>query len=125
MGCPFAEGSFRAGRVWHSVTPYVTPRWRRVRSGADRAEMLPDAQLRWEIRQRALPEPVGVTWRAPEEVPWLRAPSSAVEIETRSRRPPPGAAVGFPAIEFPEPVEAPLAFGFGAHFGLGLLALAG
>jgi len=35
---------------------------------------------------------------------------------------PPGDAVAaFPKITFPEPVMGPLAFGYGAHFGLGQL----
>jgi hypothetical protein len=37
-------------------------------------------------------------------------------------RPPSDAVGAFAEVVFPEPVCGPLAFGFGAHFGLGLMA---
>lgn len=36
-------------------------------------------------------------------------------------QPPSDAVASFPTISFAEPVFGPLAFGFGAHFGLGQL----
>lgn len=55
---------------------------------------------------------------------WLQEkeiPASVFVAERSLDMPPPDCEAGFVRLEFPDPVVGPLAFGFGAHFGLGLL----
>ena len=94
-------------RRWQAVTAYVTPLWRLDR----------DTQLRRELAQRGLPEPVSVVWGAIASAPGFIC-------RTRMRAPPRDMRLGMPELLFRDPVAGPMAFGFGAHFGLGLLMAA-
>ncbi len=102
------------GRVWLSVTPYLHP-WHRKKN-----KFGPEEQIRRECRERDLPEPERIE------------PVERVAVGDRERRPvhfhrfrsKPGLAQpdtqgAFWRLTFPEPVEGPLALGFGCHFGLG------
>lgn len=104
-----------SGRSWRSVTPYLHPWHRKKGFGYEE-------QLRRECAQRGLP--------AVEEI------RIDGEIETGGRRLHPiqfhrfrskrgiqqpdrqGALVG---IRFEQPIQGPLALGFGCHYGLGLM----
>ncbi len=120
MGRPADDGLFAPARAWRAMTAYVTPRWRRPRADEDPQAMQPLGQLQWELRQRGLPAVTRLVWRSASAGASSRLAAHAVQTATRTRRPPPNAAVGFPEIEFATPVPGPLALGFGAHFGLGL-----
>jgi len=120
MGRPLSGGLFGPARRWVAITAYFTPRWRIDRHGRERGGLDPDTQLLREIALRGLPTPGRVIWQnggVVAEGPFATA--------TASRRAPHGAWQGAPVLVFPEPVSGPLAFGFGAHFGLGLLKPAG
>lgn len=83
-------------------------------------------QLRRECRERGLPEVLKLE------------PLPSIRVNDRERRPvhfhrfrsrrglvQPDRHGSFWRIEFAEPIQGPLALGFGCHFGLGLFALAG
>lgn len=113
---------FARTRRWRSVTPFSLPRYSTRGAGKrPRLRDLPEAQLRRELAQRRLPEPVsierieGYTVSDRPLVRWL-------EFEGRRRNGTQGFGLAGFEIEFPEPVTGPLALGFGCHFGLGLFA---
>ena len=117
-----AGGLFGPALVWTAMTPYVTPRWRLTKTGKERAEFSIEAQLRDEIARRPLPAPTEVTWSPSRWTEQGVLLASAFSFERRAKGGPPADAVAsFPTVAFPEPVVGPLAFGFGAHFGLGQL----
>lgn len=102
---------------WISVTPYLHPWYRKKRFTVE-------GQIRRECSLRGLPEP------ALERLPTIR-------VKGRERRPvhfhrfrnkrgltQPDTSGSFWRLTFPEPVQGPVALGFGCHFGLGLFAKA-
>lgn len=111
MGRLAPGGLLGPARRWETVTAYVTPLWRTGRQGRERPGLDPTSQLRREIALRGLAPPAGLWWRG----------ETAFETATKTRRAPHDAWQGALILLFPEPVAGPLAFGFGAHFGLGLL----
>lgn len=108
-------------RRWEAVTAYVTPRWRTGRHGRGRPGLDPEAQLCREITLRGLPQPSHVLWREVIGRPGHSFAPTDFVSDTRNRRAPKDAWKGAPTVVFPEPVKGPLAFGFGSHFGLGLM----
>lgn len=104
-------------RVWASRTPFLLNRHPKG-PGPDAKES-PENQLRRELRQRGLPEPVAIERiaRLPLQVGrdlhWLK-----FKRVRRRQRPAIPQPFGF-RLTFDEPVRGPLALGFGAHFGLG------
>jgi len=116
------------GRVFVSRTPYLLTRHPKAhRDGRPKLDSQgrqidgPEDQLRREIALRGLPEPVAVeplghTVARGRPVRWLHF--------VRHRKRGHGACFntmpfGFRVV-FPEEVQGPLAFGYGAHYGLGL-----
>ena len=104
--------------VWQSVTPYLHPWHVKKTLGIEE-------QIRRECRQRHLPQPTAI-----ERLEFIR-----IGREARPRRPihfrrfrskhglhQPDRRGSFWKLTFPEPVQGPLALGFGCHFGLGLFA---
>lgn len=108
-------------RIWRAVTAHVTALERTTRTGAPRRNLGADDQLRRELRLQYFPDPVSIAWH--DTLACNNATIAATMFERRSsgRRAPADAACGFPEIVFPHAVAGPLAFGFGAHFGLGRL----
>ena len=110
---------------WRSVTPFVLPRFatRGAGKGA-RPRDTPVEQLKREARLRQLPEIIEV--RSSEEDKDLRGYKVGarlirwLEFRTRRFNGTTGYGTAGFEIEFAEEVNAPLALGFGAHFGLGL-----
>lgn len=109
---------------WGTVTPFVLSRHPKLRGRAGQKRWVdsPEEQLRRALREQDLP------WR-PDQV--------LVELSTgsddapggwpwpafhRRRAGQTGVAVFGARLHFAEPVEGPIALGFGAHFGLGLFA---
>ena len=107
-------------RRWRSVTPFVLPRFA-TRGAGKRARPrdTPEAQLRREARVRGLPEIISI-----EPLPGYQVEGRPLvrwlEFETRRFNGSTGYGVAGFEIEFAEVVSAPLALGFGCHFGLGL-----
>jgi CRISPR-associated protein Csb2 len=123
MGPRPLDGIFGPATVWRALTPYVTARRRLTKTGKERADETPDAQLLREIVLRNLPAPSSISW---SPAAWcgeneVLASQFAVEREVRSG-PPGDALAAFPQLVFAEAVTGPLAFGYAAHFGLGNLA---
>jgi CRISPR-associated protein Csb2 len=108
-------------RRWRPAAAYVTPLWRLDRQGANRRALNPTAQLRREIGRRGLPTPLAVHWSSDITVAGAKLIATDFVCRTRVRHPPDDAWLGAPTLTFAEAVTGPLAFGFGAHFGLGLL----
>ncbi|WP_421621535.1 type I-G CRISPR-associated protein Csb2 [Alkalilimnicola ehrlichii] len=101
-------------RVWTSVTPYLHPWHTKKRFGV--AE-----QIARECRERGLPEPETVTdaGRVMVGGKECRPVHFHRFRTTRKRLTQPDTRGQFVRITFPEPVEGPLALGFGCHYGLG------
>lgn len=107
-------------RIWHSVTPYLHP-WHSKKNGKFGAV----EQLAKEMRLRGLPEPLEVRWEpfvwaggrpiTPIQFRRFRSQGSRNQVQ-------PDRHGAFYTITFAEPVEGPLVFGYGCHFGLGLFA---
>lgn len=132
MGRRAAGGLFGPAREWRGLTPYVTPKWRLTSTGKERPRFTPEAQLRDEIKKRGgLPEIVSIHWSPCAWAGEQLAFANAFELPRGRNRPPStwrglnsppkDAVAAFPTIVFSEPAWGPLAFGFGAHLGLGLL----
>jgi CRISPR-associated protein Csb2 len=118
---------FGSARVWRSLTPFVPLRHpKRHRDGRPKLDEQgrqvdgPEDQLLLELHRRGLPGPASV-----EPLPRARIGGREWRwLEFRQRRPGGNGAafghgIGF-RLTFDEPVEGPLALGYGCHFGLGL-----
>jgi CRISPR-associated protein Csb2 len=123
MGRRAAGALFGPARRWQAASAYVTSRWQTRKPGAGiRDGRAPEEQLRQDIVSRGLPPPEEIAW--PPGIPCaggLIGPRGFT-VAAGKRRPPGDWSLGFPTLTFAAPVWGPLAFGFGAHFGLGLLA---
>src|SRR5690606_16018485 len=112
------EGSWLGpSRTWVSETPFVPPRFAKVRGGTMRDR--PEDQLRWliaEVLDREAEAIETYSSKADAAFGWNRF--------TRVRKKDRGRSGGRPGfgfrITFTEPVAGPIALGYGAHFGLGL-----
>jgi CRISPR-associated protein Csb2 len=110
-------------RAWESVTPYITPRWRKTReSGRERAAESPERQISDELASRGLSGLLEIY-----AGPGVRCgdgfiPATQFMRDLPTRRPPADATPLALRLLFDRPVPGPLMLGFGAHFGLGLLA---
>lgn len=120
----FAKVSiFQTAERWRSVTPFSLPRFSNRGGGKPpRPRDLPEAQLVRELKTRGLPEPVVIkqidgyeTSKRPK-IRWLEFHTRRLRKQTEGH-----GLAGF-EIEFAEPVQGPIAVGFGSHFGLGLFA---
>lgn len=110
------EGLTRKSAVWEPITPYLHP-W------FIKKNLAVEDQIKKECRMRGLPEPsvlerlesvvIKARKRTPIHFHRFRSKRDLVQPDTRG---------SFWRIEFAEPVEGPLALGFGCHFGLGLFA---
>jgi len=113
-------GLFARARKWRSVTPFSLPRFAtRGAGGRPRPRDLPEAQLMRELRLREFSEPISIQrtpgfWtRDGLLIPW----SQFAAERLNGKR---GYGICGFTIEFTEPVQGPLALGFGCHFSLGL-----
>lgn len=113
-------GLFARARKWRSVTPFSLPRF--ANGGVKRRPRprdLPEAQLMRELRLRGFSEPISIQripgfWtRDGQLISWSQF--AAERLNGKKGR----GICGF-TIEFAEPVQGPLALGFGCHFSLGL-----
>ncbi|MGE3105964.1 MAG: type I-U CRISPR-associated protein Csb2 [Lysobacterales bacterium] len=104
-------------KAWTSVTPYLHP-WH------VKKHFTVEDQLRRECRERGLPEPVAMEAFDEVDVGKNRKRRSIHFRRFRSRRgvDQPDRLGSFWRLTFPQPVEGPLALGFGCHYGLGLFA---
>jgi CRISPR-associated protein Csb2 len=111
-------------RVWRTKTPFVLSRHPKLRgeSGNKRWVDSPEEQLRRALRDQSLPwqddqvlvELYRDRGEAPGGLPW------AAFHRRRAGRT--GVSLFGVRLEFSEPVQGPIALGFGCHFGLGLFA---
>ncbi|GGJ03953.1 hypothetical protein GCM10010885_11480 [Alicyclobacillus cellulosilyticus] len=103
-------------RRWVSATPYLHP-WHRKRNGRfDAME-----QMLKELQLRGFPAPSRIKELPVREVRGARLfPQRFRRVRYAKRQHIPGVRGTFFEIEFPEPVQGPLAFGANCHFGMGL-----
>lgn len=108
---PFPEAMLGPARRWRSLSPFLLVRHPRRRRDT------PESQVRLELTRRGLPEPVEL---------WIwddhRARAAGFFAFRRVRQnphPPPTERPYGVSLAFAEPVQGPLALGYGAHFGLG------
>lgn len=123
MGSRPLGGLFGPAALWRAVTPYITPRYRLTKTGKERPDFTAPAQFADEIALRELPKPVSIEWRS---AAWcgedlVLASQFICKRKKQTGKPPGDAVASFPIVTFAKPVEGPLAFGYGAHFGMGLL----
>lgn len=135
MGQRVPGALFGPARLWISGTAYVTPleRTRKKRNGE--IEVLDAAaQLRWEIGMRRLGARLNDLAITPDIIRGhkiIHARDFSLKARVLSAKsrgaappehwnPPPDAELVGAQLVFSRPVWGPLAFGFGAHFGLGL-----
>jgi CRISPR-associated protein Csb2 len=117
----------RMAQRWESSTPYVLSRHpKRRSSGRPRPDLDglwrdgPEEQLFQDIERSGLPAPAKVEWLEGGRKGARRTPWHRFDRTRRSGKGSRGPSTGFGfVVEFPEPVRGPLAFGYGAHFGLG------
>lgn len=121
LGRPRSGGLLGPAQRWIAATAYVTPKHRTDPEGAQRPHLTPEAPLREEMARRGLPAPLSVIWREAVAARDKVTPTERFVTLGRGRRAPVDAWRGAPELTFADPVAGPLAFGFGAHFGLGLL----
>lgn len=110
-------------RVWCSTTPFVLPRhpkWRGVREQRKLVDG-PAEQLVRELEHRGLRTKLAQIEQQPDDQALAHGyPLSCFRVRRHDKpTPSPAFRFGF-RITFTEPVEGPLALGYGAHFGLGL-----
>lgn len=120
-GAPDCRHLLGPARRWRAATAYVTPKHRTDPAAGCRAPLSPEGQLREEIARRGMPMPRSVAWRGAIATGGTAVAVADFVVTTRWRRAPGDAWRGAPSIEFEAPVVGPMALGFGAHFGLGLL----
>lgn len=122
MGRPEETDRYGPARQWESVTPYLTPRWHASRRGAaDRERERAPHQIVGEIEGRGIGRVLEIH-AAPALPCGLELVDAARFITDTPKRRPPGDAKPLALrLVFDRPVRGPLALGFGAHFGLGLL----
>lgn len=134
MGQRVPGALFGPARQWASSTAYVPP-LDCDRPGADAQSLNPANQLRWEVGMRRLgPRLAGDVVVAADILRGGRA-IAAASFVLKARRlaaiargrsapehwqPPVNAKPVGATLTFVHPVWGPLAFGYGAHFGLGL-----
>ena len=119
--CPL----FGRSRSWVSQTPFIPTRMPKYnRNGKPRLDEnnlhqgTPEHDLRRLLRLDGKPDPIAVeplseTYLGKHKTRWLEF--------SRSRKNDPGGKLGYGfRIVFAEPVQGPLALGYGRHFGLGL-----
>lgn len=101
----------RASR-WRSITPYVTPKGCRRRSGGEiRPDRKPELQVLEELRSRGFPAPRDILF------------DSSCIPEVAFTRSHPGVATslrGSVSLFFDRPVSGPVRLGYASHLGLGL-----
>ena len=135
MGHRVPGALFGPALLWKSATAYVTPLLRTRKVRGDQPETLDaEAQLRWEIGMRRLGAKLAdlaVTPTIMRGHAIIRARDFSLKARTLPAKnsgkappeywsPPPDAERVGAQLLFTRPVWGPLAFGFGAHFGLGL-----
>jgi CRISPR-associated protein Csb2 len=101
--------------VWESITPYLHP-W------FVKKNMSIEDQIKKECRMRGLPKPIMLE-RLESVVIKARKRTPIHFHRFRSKRgllTQPDTRGSFWRIEFGEPIQGPIALGFGCHFGLGL-----
>lgn len=123
MGARPVGGLFGPAKDWCALTPYITTRHWHTKTGKVRAACAPEAQFARELELRGLPMPAALSWQASE---WcgedlLLASQFVWKRAKENETPPSDAVAAFARLSFAEPVMGPLAIGYNAHFGMGML----
>lgn len=124
MGPRQPGGLFGPARSWQAITPYVTPRHTRgrTRNERPRRNSTLEKQLADEISKRGLSAAAVARGAPTRSVGGRLVPALAFEMDRGISKPHADFDCSFPEVTFQQPEWGPLAFGFGCHFGLGLLA---
>ena len=123
------EAPFRPSSTFESTTPFLCPRFPKLRGGRPRRDPEgrwihgPEQQLRFLLAEQGLPEPLPLAahdvrfgvWEKGRLIPWHR-----FDRERRHGGGRRGLSEGFGwRICFPCPIRGPIASGYASHFGLG------
>ena len=108
-------GPASGARCWHTITPFVPPRFEKpLGKNNDLA-----SQVTMELISRGMPK------CRVQRMPWnhtdARRLRHYIRRRTRGNAPPHDVGYGI-RLEFPQPVTGPIILGYGCHFGLGLFA---
>ncbi len=127
--CPLPEAPFQPSTSFVSTTPFVPPRYPKLRRGLPhrnaegRWRHGPEEQLRFLLSRAGLPDPAPLraddvrfgVWLSGRLVPW-----HDFVLERRHGGGKRGLAHGFGFhLTFPCPIRGPFASGYANHFGLG------
>jgi CRISPR-associated protein Csb2 len=105
----------RPSNVFESATPLV---FRKFLSS--HGKKLPENQIREELIERGLPEPVAIEFWPSEELVTRKLKGFVLRRHASKRQPPFERSFGL-TIQFPECVDTvPFALGYASHYGLGL-----
>lgn len=123
MGARPVGGLFGPAKDWRALTPYITTRHWHTKTGKVRKDCAPEAQFVRELEMRGLPALAEVSWEA---FAWcgedqVLASQFVWKRSKENEAPPSDAVAAFAHVSFAEPVMGPLAIGYNAHFGMGLL----
>lgn len=112
---PSSLAILRPSIVFESATPLV---FRKFLSS--HGKKMPENQIREELFERGLPEPVAIEFWPSEELVNRKLKGFVLRRQASKRQPPFERSCGL-TIQFPERVETvPFAVGYASHFGLGL-----
>lgn len=104
---------------WSSLTPFVPPRYLKVRG-----KHTLEGQIQAELSTRGLPPASTVAIRDPKDDEVARQARHVIRSRQRGPRPPQDRSFVVD-LTFDQPVQGPIALGYGSHFGLGLFACSG
>jgi len=114
-------GGFGPHRRWVSCTAYVTPRRPAARGDRVRDGLSPANQIAAELTTRALPVPSRIEIFDALGVGGQEIEASTFRRQRQNKDPREAAGLVscFALLEFDQPLQGPLALGYGCHFGLG------
>ena len=100
--------------TFETLTPYLMPWHAKANFGVEE-------QIRRECRERGLPEPERIEWLQDIEIAGKkRRPVDFHRFRSKKGLVQPDRQGCFARLHFAQPVDGPLALGFGCHFGLGV-----
>ena len=110
---PRALAAIGAAATWKSTTPLV------LRKYLHRGKKTLEGQIREELIERGLPEPVEVSAWSSRQAAEQKLKGFVLRRKPKKRQPPCERSWGV-TITFPEPVAGPINLGYASHFGLGM-----
>jgi len=106
--------AMRTATTWESATPLVLRKFLHRRG-----KKTPEGQIREELLERGLPEPISVSIWTQQQAALRKLKGFVLRRKPGKQQPPWERSWGV-TIEFPEPVTGPINLGYASHYGLGM-----